>query len=524
MRSARPIAGAQKLRTRRAVTHALVVLTLAALATITIRAQVADDDANAQPTIPRGALRVNISPTPSGRPIPAGFIGFSIEYRSLLAYTGSDPARPNPAFIALVRDLSPGGSPVIRFGGDTTDWTWWPTPGVPKPPGVTETLTPQWVTMARAVAQAMNGRLIFGINFEADSPAIARTEAQALLKGVGRPLIAGFELGNEPEVYPALGWYTSAAGVPVPGRPAGYGFRSYLRDYATVSSALPRDVPLVGPASGAPDWLAGLNSYLAANPRVRIVTFHRYPLHRCYTSRRSPTYPTIPHLLSRGASAGPATSVRAAVEVAHRRGLPFRVDELNNVSCGGAPGVSNTFASALWGLDTLFNMAKVGVDGVNIHAFNDAIYGPFQVTPGAGGPVVRVRPLYYGLLMFARAAPAGSRLLPTASRAPAFLRVWATRAPGGTTRIVLINDSRKRAITAAIRPPGAASAGTLERLLAPGLRAMAHITLAGQTFGPATTTGKLRGSARTATLHPIQGRYVVTLPPGSAALLTLGRR
>lgn len=523
MRSARPTAGAQPTRTRRAVTHALIVVALAALATFTIGEQVADDDAAAQPTIPRHAFRINIGPHPIGRPIPSGFIGFSIEYRSLLPYTGTDPARPDPAFIQLVRGLTPGGASVIRFGGDTTDWTWWPTPRVPKPPGVNYPLTQQWVTMARATALAMGAHLIFGINFEADSRAVAGTEARALLKGIGRGPIAGFELGNEPEVYPALGWYTSAAGVSVPGRPMGYGFRSYLRDYAAISSALPRDVPQVGPASGSPDWLAHLNTYLAANPRVRLVTFHRYPLHRCYVRRRSPAYPTIAHLLSPGASVGPATSVRSAVEVAHRRGLRFRVDELNNVSCGGAPGVSNTFSSALWGLDALFNMAKVGADGVNIHTFNDAIYGPFQVTPAAGGSEVRVRPLYYGLLMFARAAPAGSRLLPAESRTPTSLRVWATRAPGGITRIVLINDARSRAISVAVRPPDASTAGTLERLLAPGLRAMAHITLAGQTFGAATTTGKLTGSPRITTLRPIQDHYVVTLPPASAALLTLTR-
>ena len=59
-------------------------------------------------------------------------------------------------------------------------------------------------------------------------------------------------------MYGSLGWrYETPAGVAVPGRPASYHFGAYLRDYARVSRALPRDVPLVGPASGAPQWLAG---------------------------------------------------------------------------------------------------------------------------------------------------------------------------------------------------------------------------------------------------------------------------
>ena len=184
-----------------------------------------------------------------------------------------------------MRNLTPGQSAVLRFGGDTTDWTWAPTPGVPKPPGIRYTLTPAWMRSTAAAARALNARLILGINFESDSSAIAAAESAALLSGVGRRYVAGLELGNEPEVYGSLGWYETPAGVAVPGRPASYDFASYLRDYARVSRALPRHVPLVGPASGAPQWLAGLNRYLAANPRVGLVTFHRYPLHRCFTAR-----------------------------------------------------------------------------------------------------------------------------------------------------------------------------------------------------------------------------------------------
>lgn len=491
------------------------------MAALPARELLADNDAQAHPTIPKYALRVNITSIPISRPIPSGFIGFSIEYRSLLPYAGLNPARPNPTFVQLVRALAPGGSPVIRFGGDTTDWTWWPTPGVPKPAGITYTLTNRWISVARATALAMGARLILGINFESDDEAIAATEARALLKGLGRRLIVGFELGNEPEAYGTLGWYETPDGLSVPGRPATYGFRSYLRDYAAISSALPRGVPLVGPASGAPAWITGLNRYLAANPRVRLVTFHRYPLHRCFTAPGSPTSPTIPHLLSPDASVGPAESLQSAVGVAHRHGLPFRVDELNDVSCGGARGVSNTFASALWVLDALFNMAKVGADGVNIHTFADAVYGPFTFARAAGRWEAQVKPMYYGLLMFARAAPPRSRLLLTEAPARPTLRVWATRARDGTVRIVLINDARNRAITVAVRPPGASLSGILERLRAPRLRATAHVAIAGQTFGARTATGELSGSLTPTTLHPVQDHYVVALPPASAALITL---
>ena len=39
-------------------------------------------------------------------------------------------------FEQLIRNLAPGQAPDLRIGGDTTDWTWWPVPGVAKPGGI----------------------------------------------------------------------------------------------------------------------------------------------------------------------------------------------------------------------------------------------------------------------------------------------------------------------------------------------------------------------------------------------------
>lgn len=478
------------------------------------------DRSGAQPAISRAAIRVQIGAAPDSRPIPRGFIGLSIEYRSAPWYFG--PATdPDPVFYQLVRNLTPGQRPVLRFGGDTTDWTWAPTPGVRRPPGIQYTLSPQWLQSTRAAARALDARIIAGVNLESDSPRIAAAESAALVGGIGRRYLAGLELGNEPEVYGTLGWYATPGGVGVPGRRASYHFGAYIRDYARVSRALPRSVPLAGPASGAQNWLAGLAAYLAANPRVRLVTFHRYPLHRCFTPPTSPAFPTISNLLAPAAATGPATSLAAAIGVAHAHGIPLRVDELNSVSCGGARGVSDTLASALWLLDALLNLARVGVDGVNIHTFHKAIYEPFDVTEHGGRWSGEVRPLYYGLLMFARAAPPGSRLLPASYRGPSTLRIWSTRAPGGRVRVILINDSRVRSITVAVHPPVPASGAIGTRLRAPRVNSTSGVTLGGQSVATPTATGRLAGKASTFISRPVRGRLVVRLPPASATLLTV---
>ena len=99
------------------------------------------------------------------------------------------------------------------------------------------------------------------------------------------------------------------------------------------------------------------------------------------------------------------------MKAAHANGRALRVDEFNSVSCGGEAGVSDTFASALWALNALFEMVRVGVDGVNVHTRPLSLSQLFNLSRTGSVWRAAIRPEYYGLLAFAMAAPAGSRLL-----------------------------------------------------------------------------------------------------------------
>jgi hypothetical protein len=258
---------------------------------------------------------------------------------------------------------------------------------------------------------------------------------------------------------------------------------------------------------------------LAVEPRLSLLTIHRYPLQRCFTAPSSARYPTIGNLLSPRASEGLAHAVEPAVRAAHLRGIKVRLDEINSVACGGSPGVSDTFASALWALQVSFELARVGVDGVNFHTFPGAAYQLFSFEGTGSGRTARVYPDYYGLMMFAQAAPAGSRLVHV-SGASGDLRAWATRATDGVIRVVLINDDTHRAQTLAVRVPGSRGAATLERLEAPSVEATSGVTIGGKTFGAQTTTGVLPAVVPAA-LSPRAGDYDLRIPAASAALLTV---
>ena len=98
--------------------------------------------------------------------------------------------------------------------------------------------------------------------------------------------------------------------------------------------------------------------------RLEVVTYHRYPLLACFSQPSDPRYPTIPNLLTLDASARDCSPESRRRSPSRTATAPkFRVEELNSVACMGQAGVSDTFASALWMLDTLFSMARAGVDG-----------------------------------------------------------------------------------------------------------------------------------------------------------------
>jgi hypothetical protein len=455
-----------------------------------------------------------------GRPIPPGFLGLSFEFPAIAAYMGTDPRAVNHVFVRLVRNLSPGQAPELRIGGKSTDGTWWPIPHVRPPLAVNYRLSPQWLTSVRLLSHTTGAHLILGVNLEAHDWPLATAEVQAFLDGIGRSYIEAFEPGNEPELYNTFPWFYTPARRPVWARRRSYDFAAYTKEVSRLGGLLP-GLPLAGPSTGAFSWLTHVPRLLSAEPGLRVVTFHRYPLIRCFSTPGSPDYPSVANLLSLPASRNLLQGVGPYIAFAHRHGFAFRVDEMNSVACKGKAGVSDTFASALWVLDTLFAMARDGVDGVNIHTLRDAAYQLFTFREENGKWVAAVPPEYYGLLLFAHATPPGSRLLPLSATGTGGVRSWATQAPDGSIHVVLINDSLTSSDLVTVPSPSAAGTGTLERLLAPSAEATGAVTLGGQSFGAQTDTGTLSGPRRTTTVQPVNGGYEVQMPAASAAMLTL---
>ena len=474
-------------------------------------------------------VRMTVTGTPTGRALAANFVGLALEYNEIPSLAGATPASVDPVFTQLLRNLDPSGRPILRIGGQSTDRVWWPVPGMTQPLGVTYDLTPSWATSARTLAQATNSTLLLGVNLEANRTRIDQVEGAQLVTRIGAGYIAALEIGNEPDLYSLVPWYRrlngrpvpwySQAGTPVFARAPTYGPQDFDQEFSRTLRVLPR-LPIAGPETGSAPWMGAFDRLLSRRSQLRILTSHAYGLNQCVTDPSSPAYPSVPDLLSEAASRGVASGLAPYVALAHRDGARYQIDEMGSVSCNGRPGVSNTLASALWVMDTLFTLAADGVDGVNLHTYPDSVNGLFDFARVDGQWQGTVHPLYYGALMFTQAAPAGSRRLPINGGDQAAVRAWATVAPDHRIRVLVINDSLTRSALALVRTPVTPGPASVKRLRAASAYATGGITLGGQSFGATTDTGLLPGPVPQDAV-PRRGSYAVTLPAGSAALLTL---
>lgn len=476
-------------------------------------------------------VSVSVSARAVGAPIAPGFLGFSFEFPGVRAYTGSDPRHVNPVLVQLIRNLTPGQAPVIRIGGNSTDVSYVVAPGVKPLPYVGYELTPSWMATTGALAKALGARMIMGLNLAANDPALDAAELRDYVAALPHGSIDAVEIGNEPNVYNKITIYRTPAGGPYPARPRSFGYPEFRAQFERIADetlplALAAPALAAGPSPGPGSWVNTVADLLKRTPRISTMTVHRYPLRNCYVPPSSPQYPTVAHLLSSYATVQLADSLKRWVDIAHAQHRRLRLDELNSVACRGKAGISDTFASALWVTDALFSLARAGVDGVDMHTLPDTAYELFAFSRLGGRWQAEVRPVYYGLQLFAQAAPPGARLLAVSRRGAAGgLSVWATRAPDHRVRIVVINKSQTRRKTVVLRLParsgGPSAQVTVERMLAPSAHAKRGVTLGGRSYGAVTQTGQL-APLEVARARAKRGRITLSMPRASAALVMVG--
>ena len=474
----------------------------------------------AQPTAAAPA-RLTLHPGQVLATIPSNFVGLGYEISSVTRPGVFGPTGP---YVDLVRALAPHG--VIRIGGNTADFATFSPDGasVSSPKGTV--VTQPDLLRLRAFLDATGWQLLWSVNLGAGITQAnidaAVDEAVAISRTFGPRLLA-LEIGNEPDLFF------------IEHRPKPYPYEQFHSEYDLFRDALLRrlpDLPLAGPdAAVANAWVrrfaldegqAELQTRIAAEPRnLRLLTQHYY------REGQNPTS-TLDKLLR------PDPRLPAALaelrSVSRSSGLPYRICEVNSFSGGGRPGVSNTFASALWVLDYMFLLAQNGCSGVNLETGVNQLgfvssYSPIFENPDG---TLTARPEYDGIAAFAQATGiAGPGAQALAGTAPvdliasdldagaANVTAYALQHAPGRFTAILINKDPATDLAVHIRAGDRpfASAARWD-LTAPALDATAGVTLAAQTSSGAEprASGLAHEGQTGATLH---------LPRSSAALVHL---
>jgi hypothetical protein len=465
--------------------------------------------------------------TVAGAGIPRSFAGFSLEYYAADSYLGA--TKVNPIFARLVETLgaSGNGAPTIRLGGNSTDQTWWNPAGVPRPPGIFTDMTPARMRVLRNFTTRTHAPFMLGLNLALNDLRNAATYAQEAARAFPPGHLAAFEIGNEPDLYTRPRRFQVGNRVlrRVMRRPVGWDYPQYLQELQAFRAAVALGAPGVPVSEGGfatSAWEDHANDLLSrGGPGPTQFSAHAYALHTCESRvrRRGAYYSRA--LLGTTAFTPLVNRMSQLSAVATANGTTLRLSEANSANCGGVRGASDSFSSALWGTDVLFGLATAGVRNVNFHTFNGAFYAPVDFGLRKGRRVGRVNPLFYGMLLFSRAVPQHSRLLPAGPNPPgATLRTWATVDPIGTRRVVLINKSSGPR-TVALGVPGGAANARMQRLLAPSLRTAKGVTFAGQSYGTSTPDGELRGERKVERVKRRSGSFRIVMPAHSAALVTV---
>jgi hypothetical protein len=161
-------------------------------------------------------------------------------------------------------------------------------------------------------------------------------------------------------------------------------------------------------------------------------------------------------------------------------GIPFRIAETNSFYNGGADGVSDSYASALWVIDHLYTIAQGGGIGANLHGGGDGDgYTPIADSDGV---VVAARPEYYGVLLTVLAGQ-GTLLDTTVAAGALNVTAYAIRPAAGGLNLVVVNKDSTQNLQLSVTSGLTVNTAELLLLTGPALDATSGVQIQGATVG-----------------------------------------
>ncbi|KAK0433146.1 hypothetical protein EV421DRAFT_1892992 [Armillaria borealis] len=315
----------------------------------------------------------------SGISIPqtGAFVGFSIEMSVTNQLLGKNSSYIQVPFLNLMANLEKRGGRVnVRVGGntqetavlvDSLDGGRMIHKDVENVSNPTETPPLDYTTdlfyIMRNISDLVSVYWYLGIPFynTSDFQLAIADQGQTILGDY----LLGLQAGNEPDLYQRHGH-----------RSEGYAPSDYVSEVGELIYAMSNDANiktlnnLIGPSVATGDWTPEMmwdtgfvDTY---SDNLAYLSVEHYPSDNCAAQY--------------GAEYGDARDPQAIY--AQSKGKPLVMFETNTASCGGFPGVSDSFGAALWGLDYAMQLAYSNFSGALMHVGGQGVYyNPFTPPP-----------------------------------------------------------------------------------------------------------------------------------------------
>jgi hypothetical protein len=380
---------------------------------------------------------------------------------------------------------------VIRFGGNSVDRHY---------PGATAAALAGLARLVRATGWSV----LYSEDLAQYNAAAVTSDVSHVRAALGGYL-AGLDCGNEPDLYQRIG-----------DRPQSYTESQYIAQDAAclhAAAAAAPGVALAGPDTFETSWLPGYGAQREI--RVQWINQHYYAM-GCEIQADMSDAQLVSYLLSPGQAAREAAVFTATRNAAAAQSARPRISETDSAGCDSAPGISNTYATALWAIDFMLTAAEDGMDGINFYTglnIKCASYSPLCGTPVSYQYAPQAE--YYGLL-FTHLLGAG-RLLPVNVESGVNVTAFAVSPPTGGLRLMVENLSATPT-TAALQVGGNPQSATVLYLTAQSPLATSGITIQG---AQVAADGSFTPGAPSM-VGCAAGTCPVTIAPYTAVIVTVG--
>jgi hypothetical protein len=366
-----------------------------------------------------------------GAAVAPEFTGLSYEAASILPGDGPRYFRPdNASLVTLFHTL---GIKSLRIGGNTADRN------VLRLPELAD------LDSLFGFANAAGVKVIYCLRLHEGDPALDAATAKYILAHYAR-LVDSISIGQEPSAYPVEQLDTRPASERMGAAVEKFPYTGYRDEWQIFAEKIVAAAPAIefaGPGvHNNADWARRFIDDFGQGHHVALITEHLYPggaagkLPSAQVGRDrmlSGEFFTVYEKLYDG-----------FVPAARAAGLPYRLEEVNSYFNGGAQDASNTFASALWGLEFMYWWATHEAAGLNFHtgdrvSMNNEYQAPRYATFVTAPEGFEIRPLAYALKVFDLGAH--GRIVPLALENPtsANLTAFAASADKRHASVTIIN-------------------------------------------------------------------------------------